>query len=1165
MSLLDRFRTKQPPRKARGGSGRAHTRGYLEFEELNQLLVGQAGLRIFDKMYRTDPDVRRVVWMFINPLIAATWNVDPFGGDGAEDKDRKIAEDVEWALFDHMRPNLAGHLSQALPVLARSGFAPFEQVWEAAKRDGRELLVPQTLDLRLPRTIQRFIQKGGELTALEQLLATGVLPDGTDAGSLIELPMENLVYYRIGAEGDNWEGTSLLRAAYKPWFFKDNLERIAVIKAEREAVGVPIAYPPESKGDEQLDELEEILGGLRTNEQGYIIAPGPHADNSEEGKGWRIEILGTGAQSSAESKLHESLSYFTDKIAAAFVAEFMRLGQDGVGARATADVQQNPFLTAVEAFAGIVEDQLNDTIVQRFVALNYPDVEEPPRLTMSLVDSTSLTELADYVSKLVQGNVLVADSPLEDFLRERGDLPPADPEARQAHEEAQKAAREAIKAGGPPGQQATDPEGRNKGGGTASDDDEPPAQEPPARQKTMARREPRWWEAPVALDELRFALDNARARFEAAGGPEARALAVAYATKAGKGTRPRALRSDALADALYRELAGLYELGRATVAEELAVQRGEPEYSPEAMVMLAWEGKDGKQLANWVEQQGGLPSYFHRIMRHLPKQWTKSRKIATAVSQSKKFCAKGNADACAAVAQWGAMRARAHAMDAVLSREYTLDEDEELRDLRRRALLAAAAIAERIRQAIERVALERPNPGVPELQSAGEREAGAGLRAEAQLHAAGALNEGRQDEAEDHDDEIAGSRYTSILDDNRCEQCALADDDVLRPLDDPVRLERRPPNPDCYGGGRCRCIEVFQLQGEEAPALMRELAHDADPLALDRSSKAKRRKRRKRPKPPYKPKSAPGLGYRTTWADAIANLGKMQRGDTVVLNVVMGESPALYAKQYAQLRARGINVRVVLAGSTQPTLKGWAAHVGAAARAFPGATLELWNEPNLLGFGGISPDYFAQMVRVARQAAPSARLDLGALAPVGPWGKQNAYMQRLRALGVFGLVDGAAMHIYPEMGRDCAGVKCSIKQMLKTTGLRADQLSISEFGVGDTKLSQREQEKLLKQSYRDAAEAGVQSLSLYAGPAPAPGSPNAPWWESMNPFGPLGTKPWLYMLREETETANDKTRRRERKRDRRGSGDVKVRGPGRGKNPDKAYTRRRPRRKRKSS
>lgn len=79
---------------------------------------------------------------------------------------------------------------------------------------------------------------------------------------------------------------------------------------------------------------------------------------------------------------------------------------------------------------------------------------------------------------------------------------------------------------------------------------------------------------------------------------------------------------------------------------------------------------------NWVEKTGGLPSYIKRISRHLRKEgYTESQAIAIAVNAAKKMCATGDvnfpgkqnvnaksrAEACKAVAEWNAKRAKARA------------------------------------------------------------------------------------------------------------------------------------------------------------------------------------------------------------------------------------------------------------------------------------------------------------------------------------------------------------------------------------------------------------------------------------------------------------------------------------------------------------------------
>jgi hypothetical protein len=79
---------------------------------------------------------------------------------------------------------------------------------------------------------------------------------------------------------------------------------------------------------------------------------------------------------------------------------------------------------------------------------------------------------------------------------------------------------------------------------------------------------------------------------------------------------------------------------------------------------------------NWVQKAGGLPKYIDRIRKHLEKKaMDTSRAIATAVNVAKKMCATGDlqfpglqhvnpgsrAEACSAVADWNAKRAKSKA------------------------------------------------------------------------------------------------------------------------------------------------------------------------------------------------------------------------------------------------------------------------------------------------------------------------------------------------------------------------------------------------------------------------------------------------------------------------------------------------------------------------
>lgn len=431
--------TKPPvDRPPQGASGRAHFNGFIQWDEFNPEWIGANGLALADRMWRTDSDVKRDTLATWTPISAASWTVEPYGGDKATDKDLYAAELCTYALWEYMRPNLVVHLSEVGPILLRSGYVDFEQIWKSTTYHGKQVILPKKLDLRLPRTIWKFYQDDdGELTGIVQFLpnAANVFISATE-----------LLHYRIQAEGDNWVGTSMYRHAWKHFYYKEKLEALDAIGQERKAVGVPVVYPPQGASEGSKEDMETLLANLHTNEVGFIIMPGPKAGaNVDPNIGWEVEIITF--DSSSSNGIRESIDQQTLKIAGAFIADFLELGHHQVGARATADVQEDPFMTSVKALGELVTIPLND-LCARIATLNVPGIEGSPKLNMSLHDEASLSEISSYALQLYQADLLVPDAKLEDYFRERADFPPADPDVRAETEEAQKAGRQLAIQGG---------------------------------------------------------------------------------------------------------------------------------------------------------------------------------------------------------------------------------------------------------------------------------------------------------------------------------------------------------------------------------------------------------------------------------------------------------------------------------------------------------------------------------------------------------------------------------------------------------------------------------------------------------------------------------------------------------------------------------------------
>lgn len=408
----------QPPR---GRSGRAHFSGFIALDEPNRKWIGVEGLRLADQMWRTDGDIKRATLAVWNPILSATWAWEPYGGDKAGKKDKEAVEIIEWNLNEYMSPNFTEHLGELGPILVRSGYTDFEQIWKSVSQNGKKRVAVKKLDLRLPRTIWKYYQdEDGDLSGVVQFL-----PNSRN----VWIPSNDLLHYRIQAEGDNWTGTSLYRHAYKHYYYKEKLEALDAIGQERKAVGVPVVYPPEGASEQTKEEMEAILANLHTNEAGFIIMPGPKRQGSDPSNiGWEIDIITF--DSSSSNGIKESIDQQTTKIAGAFMTDFLELGHHQVGARATAEVQEDPFLTSVNAMGNIVAMPVQ-RLGARIAAMNIDGLEGYPKLKLAMHDEASLAEISTYVQQLVMAEALEPDPDLEDWLREHGGLPGVNSEYRE--------------------------------------------------------------------------------------------------------------------------------------------------------------------------------------------------------------------------------------------------------------------------------------------------------------------------------------------------------------------------------------------------------------------------------------------------------------------------------------------------------------------------------------------------------------------------------------------------------------------------------------------------------------------------------------------------------------------------------------------------------------
>lgn len=379
-----------------GDTGTYIWHGVIEPPDPNRDLVGHKGLLTFDRMRLGDASVRAALLACKLPILSANWRVDP-ASDSPQDKE--IAQFVEDQLHGMSR-SWEEFLREALLHLDFGRYL-FEIVYQLTP-DGRIGL--KKLAARQPKTIYAWEMSDGG-NGVQQL---------TTKGGMVDIPIEKLIIFVNEKEGDNWEGISILRAAYKAWHMKETLEKIDAIAHERQSVGIPQIKPSVNPSDAEKRVAIETAEGLRANAKGYAYIPA----------GWDMEFMDMKANTSRDPL--ESAQYHRFEILLSVLAAFLQLGsQKTGGSRALSQDLSDFFEMAVKHVATVgIAAPMNRYLIPRLVDLNYT-VEEYPKLVPDGIGSVDFAAITNSLTQMNQAKVLTPTLDIEQSLRRTMGLPEA--------------------------------------------------------------------------------------------------------------------------------------------------------------------------------------------------------------------------------------------------------------------------------------------------------------------------------------------------------------------------------------------------------------------------------------------------------------------------------------------------------------------------------------------------------------------------------------------------------------------------------------------------------------------------------------------------------------------------------------------------------------------
>lgn len=405
-----------------GSSGLVQFSGYVD-EEWHRALRGVQGVKTYREMTDNDATIGAAFALIDAQVRQVPWRVEPAADGEAE------ALFVEECLND-MSHTWTDFVSDALSMMG-FGWSAFEKIYkhrlgpgeDPTKRsrytDGKlgwRKIAPRAQD-----TLDRWaFQDDGGIDGFWQ-----VAPPRYDP---IFLPIGKLILFRTTTRKGNPEGRSLLRNAYRSWFFCKRMQEVEGIGIERELAGLPVLELPIAYFDTGATaakkaakaDFVKLLKQIRRNEHEGVALP-TMLDAEGKPTGYKLSLLSTGG--GRQIDVSSTIKRYQRDIGQTLFSQFLFLGLDGVGSLALSQTFTEVFSSFVASLLDIIEETFHRFGTMELCALNGIPPEKMPRIKHGDVQKRDLRPLAEMLMKLVGAGVLTPDSTLEDYVRSEGRLP----------------------------------------------------------------------------------------------------------------------------------------------------------------------------------------------------------------------------------------------------------------------------------------------------------------------------------------------------------------------------------------------------------------------------------------------------------------------------------------------------------------------------------------------------------------------------------------------------------------------------------------------------------------------------------------------------------------------------------------------------------------------
>lgn len=398
-------------RAYRFGSGVPMQGGRFTYEQ-NTSLRGKTRWETLERMEQ-DPHIKGALQVNSLALINAEWDFQPASDDPRDMEIRDfVAANILRKSTEKFGPEFwvqtswLQRLGEILKML-RDGFSMFAH---STRRQGRYVVYDRIKWLE-PSTVDPtgwIIDDHDNLVAINRTYTTP-----TDDPRVWEpLTADEIDLFVWDLSGMRLEGNPMIRSMFGAWTRKENIQRWAMIWAQKVGAPLPIGYYPSGWDIEQIAAFEELVESVRGTApaEGFGVFP-------MRSDGQRPEIEFAGSTLNVERGFTEIIDSENSEMSHAGNTKTEMLGETASGSRALGSVQSKREMQMISAIAKLIGEFVEHGVgnlqgmVERIVDLNFRNVRKYPELVCSKIDPTSGKEDHAAIVAGVKEGILPGEHP----------------------------------------------------------------------------------------------------------------------------------------------------------------------------------------------------------------------------------------------------------------------------------------------------------------------------------------------------------------------------------------------------------------------------------------------------------------------------------------------------------------------------------------------------------------------------------------------------------------------------------------------------------------------------------------------------------------------------------------------------------------------------------